>query len=743
MNRNDFLFAVLLSIAVITASVFKTYFGSTSQPGSDGYATVFLVPDKGMDILSENPTTVPIGEEVSFNVAFHPDYYYEEKDGVSGNSSTLYFGSATTDRSYYYKPGHLCDIHAFINGAGSAVITTPQPVPTGESASISFSPSDHHVLSSVSVNGIPYPLPTGDSFTFTVRDDSEVDLSFIGEPVTLAAFTKGPGSIASPPLADHRYGEVAELSVSYDSANVIFEGWTEDLPLSESGTFLSSDEDLHLPLKGDTVCFANFKSSHTYDVNIDPNGGTYSPVSGNEALSDCSPATFYNLPADNGSYKREGYVLTGYNTKADGSGIHHAPGAMIDMPESDVNLYCEWAKITPEKYFTYRMGKKGLIITGLTDDAVLEDDTLCIPQSIDGIQVLAIGPEAFRLKRDIETVIIPTGIDDLGESCFSGCTGLTTLYLPETLKKFSPSAFNYTYSLSHLHIIASLPRVYDYDYDSALADKFMRLKNTDGKRIILVGGSSLTFGINSPMIQTSFPDYQVVNFSCSYRYGIIPLMDLLENNVREGDIVIFAPEYIDTMYANSESGSVANWEYLESNYDILEEMDLKENRSLLGTFVPYLNGKRKIIPGKSINSKAAYSRSGMNFQGDLITVRNPGGPFKASLPSEKLVTSVGMERFNSLCYKLNNKGASCCFSFPPICIDGMSKEEADLSTRSFCDRLSSMLDTENCQIISTPGTYVMSNGYFYDNASHLTIEGAAIRTGKLIDDINASGVIQE
>ena len=73
----------------------------------------------------------------------------------------------------------------------------------------------------------------------------------------------------------------------------------------------------------------------------------------------------------------------------------------------------------------------------------------------------------------------------------------------------------------------------------------------------------------------------------------------------------------------------------------------------------------------------------------------------------------------------------------------MSKEEADLSTRSFCDRLSSMLDTENCQIISTPGTYVMSNGYFYDNASHLTIEGAAIRTGKLIDDINASGVIQE
>ncbi|MCR5210210.1 MAG: leucine-rich repeat domain-containing protein [Lachnospiraceae bacterium] len=743
MRRSDILFAVLLSIAAITASVCKTHLEPMSHAGSSGYATVFLVPDKGMDILSENPKTVPVGEEVCFDVAFHPDYYYEEKEGVSGNSTTLFFGPASSDKSYYYKPGHLCDIHAFVNGAGKASITTPLPVPTGGSATATFSPDEHRVLSAVSVNGVPYPLPSGDSFTFTVRDDSEVEFSFIGEPVTLAAFTKGPGYIASPPLADHRYGEIAELSVSYDSANAVFEGWTEDLPLSESGTFLTADEELKIPLKGDTVCFANFKSSHTYDVNIDPNGGTFTYVSGNEALRDCSPSTLYNLPADNGSFKREGYVLTGYNTKPDGSGTHHAPGAMISMPENNVDLYCEWAKITPEEYFTYRMGKKGLIITGLTDDAILEDDTLCIPQSIDGVQVLAIGPEAFRLRRDIETVIIPTGIDDLGESCFSGCTGLTTLYLPETLKKYSPSAFNYTYALSHLHIIASLPRVYDYDYDSALADKFMRLKNTEGRRIILVGGSSLTFGINSPMIQTSFPDYQVVNFSCSYRYGIIPLLDLLENNVREGDIVIFAPEYIDTMYANSESGSVANWEYLESNYDILEEMDLKENRSLLGTFVPYLNGKRKIIPGKSINSKAAYSRSGMNYQGDLITVRNPGGPFKASLPSENLITSGGMEHFNSLCYKLNAKGAVCCFSFPPICIDGMSREEADLSTRPFSDRLSSMLDTDCCRIISTPGTYVMSNGYFYDNASHLTIEGAAIRTGRLIEDINASGVIQQ
>ena len=45
------------------------------------------------------------------------------------------------------------------------------------------------------------------------------------------------------------------------------------------------------------------------------------------------------------SYSREGYIANGWNTKADGSGVHYDEGYSFDAPDEDVTLFVEWRKV--------------------------------------------------------------------------------------------------------------------------------------------------------------------------------------------------------------------------------------------------------------------------------------------------------------------------------------------------------------------------------------------------------------
>lgn len=45
------------------------------------------------------------------------------------------------------------------------------------------------------------------------------------------------------------------------------------------------------------------------------------------------------------SYSREGYIANGWNTKADGSGVHYDEGDSFVAPDEDVTLFVEWRKV--------------------------------------------------------------------------------------------------------------------------------------------------------------------------------------------------------------------------------------------------------------------------------------------------------------------------------------------------------------------------------------------------------------
>ena len=194
------------------------------------------------------------------------------------------------------------------------------------------------------------------------------------------------------------------------------------------------------------------------------------------------------------------------------------------------------------------------------------------------------------------------------------------------------------------------------------------------------------------------------------------------------------------MYAATEASYTTNWQFIESNYAILEDVDIRNTPVMFSKFVTYLSRKRDILPGKLKNTDSVYVRSGTNMYGDLTVYRKHKTEKSIALPSTGLITKAGMERYNSVCKELTEKGATCLFSFPPIHGGEGSRNYIDTSTKEFMNKLKESLDPNYCTVISKCSDYSFDVSLFYDNIYHLTLDGAKERTKVLIKDLEAYGL---
>ena len=69
-----------------------------------------------------------------------------------------------------------------------------------------------------------------------------------------------------------------------------------------------------------------------------------------------------------------------------------------------------------------------------------------------GLPVTVIFPGAFKGRRDLLTIEIPEGVEEIGDEAFLGCSGLDTVYLPDSITKIGPRAFKECSSLTAVHL---------------------------------------------------------------------------------------------------------------------------------------------------------------------------------------------------------------------------------------------------------------------------------------------------
>lgn len=81
-----------------------------------------------------------------------------------------------------------------------------------------------------------------------------------------------------------------------------------------------------------------------------------------------------------------------------------------------------------------------------------EQEVVTIPESIDGLPVTAIGPQAFDKNIYLITVTLPDSITSIGHCAFNGCTYLNEINIPRGVTSIGRYTFERCLNLSKITI---------------------------------------------------------------------------------------------------------------------------------------------------------------------------------------------------------------------------------------------------------------------------------------------------
>lgn len=286
-----------------------------------------------------------------------------------------------------------------------------------------------------------------------------------------------------------------------------------------------------------------------------------------------------------------------------------------------------------------------------------------------------------------------------------------------------------------------LPKCFDETFDAELAEKFALLNNEDRPKIIVLGGSSVAFGLDSKTLSEK-TGYPVINFGLYAALGTKIMLDLSKSNINEGDIVVLTPEIENdtlSLFFNADE----TWRALDTDLSMIRYIGRDNYSDLAGKFISYAGDKWKYfaLGNKPEVLKAAYTLEAFNEYGDIVYPRpkNTMGKrgYDKTNPIRLLPEIIDEEFIKYLkdyvefCEK---RGATVVFSYPPMNKDALIEGTTDESVAQF---ETFMKENIPCEIISSINDYLLDATLFYDTNFHLNDRGVPVRTEKLYEDLAA------
>ena len=132
-----------------------------------------------------------------------------------------------------------------------------------------------------------------------------------------------------------------------------------------------------------------------------------------------------------------------------------------------------------------------------------------------------------------------------------------------------------------LGVAAFAKPVYGQTFLGELAPKYERLNAIDEPKVIVVGGSSVAFGLDSALLEQHV-GMPVVNFGLYATLGTKIMIDLSKANINEGDIVVLAPE-MDAQTLSLYFNAEAALQGMESDWNMLRYIKKEDYSDLVLT----------------------------------------------------------------------------------------------------------------------------------------------------------------
>lgn len=283
-----------------------------------------------------------------------------------------------------------------------------------------------------------------------------------------------------------------------------------------------------------------------------------------------------------------------------------------------------------------------------------------------------------------------------------------------------------------------LPVQFGDTFMGELKSKYERLKETSGKRIVLVGGSGVAFDCDSALMDDFFPSYEIVNFGMYAGLGTKAVMDLSENYIHEGDIVILSPEQSEQTFSDYFNGEYM-WQAADGAFGMLRDLKSENFEAMLGNFPRFaLEKLNYVMKGQKPQTDSIYQKKSFNTYGDieLDTCREnilPNG-YDVNQKvrfTEDVVQPEFMDYMNDWVKRLEKKGAVVWYRYCPV--NKLSVEDMD-DLAAYDVFLRQKLDFP---VIGNPENSLMEAEWFFDTNFHLNQPGKEVNTVQLIRDMKA------
>jgi hypothetical protein len=269
----------------------------------------------------------------------------------------------------------------------------------------------------------------------------------------------------------------------------------------------------------------------------------------------------------------------------------------------------------------------------------------------------------------------------------------------------------------------------------SIIDKTELLQNTSGPRIILVGGSNLSFGINSAEIEKQ-TGYHVINAAIQGSYGMRFDINHVKEYIKKGDVVILSSEYRNFFGSGRNGDKVLLYVLFDTYPEARKDISVSHWLHLSQFFPKYtvekFNSffKHYLMPVEGKEENVVYMRNSFNEYGDAVTHWNmkplPFGSYK-SPNGEFSYESLGLiKNFESECEK---KGARLFVTFP--CLQKASYDIMETKIEFMYKKLKET----DLKLLGNPIRYEVEDSLLYNTAYHLNKKGVDIRTELLIQDL--------
>jgi hypothetical protein len=250
------------------------------------------------------------------------------------------------------------------------------------------------------------------------------------------------------------------------------------------------------------------------------------------------------------------------------------------------------------------------------------------------------------------------------------------------------------------------------------------LANVDSPRMIFIGGSNISIGLNSQTIKDSL-NVNPINTGISEGIGLKFMFDNAAQHVKKGDIIIAPLEYSHLVCEyNYCNGSLLRL-ITDVNKKYLHLLSFRQVLILLRLVPRYFVSK---LDPRAYFVDHPYSTGSYNRYGDEYSHWNMEN--RAFVPCSRLddFNPQIIEKIKDFEKIVEEKGAKLYLTYPSYLDKSFYKSEDIIAT------IRTELE-KNFKVLGTPERYMMPDSLMFDSSYHLNKKGVDIRTARLIEDI--------